>query len=462
MLLASVFTGAHTATAHERLTPENQLISLRHIMEQAQTENEKEAAMTLIGQTGTLQAMYYAGTYLQDKQVAEEAAEAIVAIALKHPEYNGEWTRQLVQKSLKHLDKKARKSAKQWLKDADPNEKGYVNLFNGKDLSGWKGLVDNPISRAKMSADQLKQKQEKADDIMRANWKVEDGLLVYEGHSFDNLCSEKAYGDFEMTVDWKLDPNGEEPDAGVYLRGTPQVQIWDIRRTNVGAQVGSGGLYNNQQHRSTPTSVEDNKLGEWNTFYIRMVGDKVTVKLNGVTVVDNVVLENYWDRKQPIFPREQIEMQAHGSKVFFRDIYLKELWHAPTPRTGNHSALRRTPTRPGHATACAWPLLLQKKGRTARPAFRGGRAEMPTAPCGLVAGTPGRWRDWRASPLAMPPHARLSSLPENAARCVGMCSALHRASQRTASAHAAHCIFQHTSVHLQKEWHRNDYRAASA
>ena len=325
LLLASVFTGAHTATAHERLTPENQLISLRHIMEQAQTENEKEAAMTLIGQTGTLQAMYYAGTYLQDKQVAEEAAEAIVAIALKHPEYNGEWTRQLVQKSLKHLDKKARKSAKQWLKDADPNEKGHVNLFNGKDLSGWKGLVDNPISRAKMSADQLKQKQEKADDIMRANWKVEDGLLVYEGHSFDNLCSEKAYGDFEMTVDWKLDPNGEEPDAGVYLRGTPQVQIWDIRRTNVGAQVGSGGLYNNQQHRSTPTSVEDNKLGEWNTFYIRMVGDKVTVKLNGVTVVDNVVLENYWDRKQPIFPREQIEMQAHGSKVFFRDIYLKEL-----------------------------------------------------------------------------------------------------------------------------------------
>ena len=128
-----------------------------------------------------------------------------------------------------------------------------------------------------------------------------------------------------MTVDWKLDPNGAEPDAGVYLRGTPQVQIWDIRRTNVGAQVGSGGLYNNQKNPSKPTSVEDNKLGEWNTFFIRMVGDKVTVKLNGITVVDNVTLENYWDRKQPIFPREQIEMQAHGSKVYFRDIYLKEL-----------------------------------------------------------------------------------------------------------------------------------------
>ncbi len=325
MLLASTFSVSQTLCAQENLTPENQLISLRHIMEQAKTEDEKEAALTLIGKTGTLQAMYYAGTYLSDKQVAEEAAEAIASIALKHPEYNGDITRELLKKSLKHLDSKQRKNAQAWLKKADKNEKGYVNLFNGKDLTGWKGLVENPIARAKMSADELKQKQEKADEAMRNDWKVEDGLLVYVGHGFDNLCSEKAYGDFEMTVDWKLDPNGEEPDAGVYLRGTPQVQIWDIRRTNVGAQVGSGGLYNNQQNRSTPTSVEDNKLGEWNTFYIKMVGDKVTVKLNGVTVVDNVVLENYWDRKQPIFPREQIEMQAHGSRVYFRDIYLKEL-----------------------------------------------------------------------------------------------------------------------------------------
>lgn len=325
MFLAAMCTGSQAARAQERLTPENQLISLRHIMEQAQTESEKEAALVLIGQTGTLQAMYYAGKYLSDKQVAEEAAEAVVAIALKHPELNGEQTRTLVQNSLKYLDKKQRKSAQQWLAQADKNEKGYVSLFNGKDLTGWKGLVQNPIARAKMSADQLKEAQEKADEAMRNDWKVEDGLLVYVGHGFDNLCTDKAYGDFEMTVDWKLDPNGEEPDAGVYLRGTPQVQIWDIRRTNVGAQVGSGGLYNNQKNRSTPTSVEDNKLGEWNTFHIKMVGDKVTVKLNGVTVVDNVTLENYWDRKQPIFPREQIEMQAHGSKVYFRDIYLKEL-----------------------------------------------------------------------------------------------------------------------------------------
>jgi hypothetical protein len=122
-----------------------------------------------------------------------------------------------------------------------------------------------------------------------------------------------------------LDPNGKEPDAGIYLRGTPQVQIWDLSRVNVGAQVGSGGLYNNQKNPSKPTCVADNKLGEWNTFYIKMVGDRVTVDLNGERVVNSVILENYWDRSQPIFPVEQLELQAHGSKVYYRDIYVKRL-----------------------------------------------------------------------------------------------------------------------------------------
>lgn len=289
MVLASMFLGSQQMRAQE-LTPENQLIYLRHIMEQAQTAQEKNATMLLIGQTGTLQAMMYAQSYLQDKSVKKTAEKAIACIAKAHPEY-----------------------------------KDFVSLFNGKDLTGWKGLVANPIKRAKMSESELAEAQKKADETMRKDWAVEDGCLTYVGKGFDNICTVKNYKNFEMTCDWKLDPNGDEPDAGVYLRGTPQVQIWDIRRTNVGAQVGSGGLYNNVKYESKPLSVQDNKLGEWNTFYIKMVGDKVTVKLNGTVVVDNVTLENYWDRSQPIFPSEQIEMQAHGSKVYFRDIFIREL-----------------------------------------------------------------------------------------------------------------------------------------
>ena len=185
--------------------------------------------------------------------------------------------------------------------------------------------MENPIKRRQMQGWELVEAQKRADEVMRADWTVQDGCLTYVGKGYDNICTVKDYADFEMYVDWRLDPNGKEPDAGIYLRGTPQVQIWDIARVNVGAQVGSGGLYNNQKHKGTPTEVADNPLGEWNSFYIKMVGDKVTVLLNGVKVVDEVVMENYWDRSQPIPACDQIEMQAHGSLVNFRDIYVREI-----------------------------------------------------------------------------------------------------------------------------------------
>jgi len=132
----------------------------------------------------------------------------------------------------------------------------------------------------------------------------------------------KQYGDFEMVVDWRITKKG---DSGIYLRGSPQVQIWDTSRVEVGAQVGSGGLYNNKINPANPTKVADNPVGEWNTFRIKMIGDKVTVFLNGELVVDNVILENYWDRSLPIFPKEAIELQAHGTDLAFRDIYVQEL-----------------------------------------------------------------------------------------------------------------------------------------
>jgi len=210
-------------------------------------------------------------------------------------------------------------------------KEGFVSIFNGKDLTGWKGLVENPIARAKMTPEELEKAQAKADEQMRKDWKVENGLLVFDGKGYDNLCTVKQYGDIEMYIDWMLDPSGKDADAGIYLRGTPQVQIWDTARVNVGAQVGSGGLYNNRINQSKPLKVADHAMGEWNTFYIRMTGDRVTVYLNGELVTDNVILENYWDRSQPIFPVEQIELQAHGSKVYYRNIYIKEL--PPSPHT---------------------------------------------------------------------------------------------------------------------------------
>ncbi len=197
------------------------------------------------------------------------------------------------------------------------DENGFRYLFNGKDLTGWKGLVGNPITRANMSTEELSSEQEKADKLMHEHWRVENGILIFDGHG-SHLCTTRDYKDFEMLVDWKIEPEG---DSGIYLRGSPQVQIWDPAQW----PVGSGGLYNNQDNPSKPLVSVDNPIGEWNNFRIRMIGDKVTVFLNGVLVADNVTMENYWDRSQPIFPTGQIELQSHGSKLHFREIKIKEL-----------------------------------------------------------------------------------------------------------------------------------------
>lgn len=309
-------------------TGENRLLSLRKAMEIAKTDAQKNAILQQIEKTGTFLGMLYAGEFLDQKPVQQAAANAVMNIALGNKEYMGTNVRALLNKVMEVLDNPDAGYQKEAIKKhlaEMPQGEGFVSLFNGKDLTSWKGLVQNPIARAKMKPAQLAKEQAKADENMRRDWKVEDGLLVFEGSGYDNLCTEKQYGDFEMYVDWMLDPAGPEADAGIYLRGTPQVQIWDTSRVNVGAQVGSGGLYNNQVNESKPSKVADNKLGEWNSFYIKMVGDRVTVVLNGEKVVDDVILENYWDRKLPIFPIEQIELQAHGSKVYYRNIYVKEL-----------------------------------------------------------------------------------------------------------------------------------------
>ncbi len=200
--------------------------------------------------------------------------------------------------------------------DNTPPE-GFTALFNGKDLSGWKGLVGNPKTRATMSEDALQAAQEKADAQMREHWTVEDGALVFDGKG-KSLCTAKDYGDFEMYVDWKILPAG---DSGIYLRGSPQVQIWDTR----GRPEGSGGLFNNKIHPTKPSKCADLPVGEWNSFRIKMVGEKVSVWLNGELVVDGVVMENYWERDKPIYPTGQIELQNHGNTLYFKNVYLREI-----------------------------------------------------------------------------------------------------------------------------------------
>ena len=209
--------------------------------------------------------------------------------------------------------------------------KGFTALFNGKDLTGWRGRQQDysPYVEAKLSREELAAKQAEWNTDRDAHWSVDAAKaeIVSDGKGVF-LATAKDYGDFEIYVDWLMvNHNG---DSGVYLRGYPQVQVWDPenpREERNGAAKGSGALWNDNPDNPGrwPLVKADNPVGQWNTFRIKMIGSKVWVWLNGKATVEGQVLDNYFDRTQPVLPRGPIELQTHGSEIRFRNIYVREI-----------------------------------------------------------------------------------------------------------------------------------------
>jgi len=314
-----------------KLPGAQRLLMYRNAMGFATSDAQKVRVLQSVAKTNTFLGIIYAGQFIEVPALQQAAAQAVRVLALGNIEFNGPEVVALLNRAAEVIkggdaiyEVPAIKQHLEKLSKID--EKGFVSIFNGKDLTGWKGLLaapyDNPYQRAKLNASKLAKLQKEANEAMAKSWSAVDGTILFNGQG-SSLCTEKQYGNFEMYVDWML-YDGKEPDAGIYLRGTPQVQIWDTRRTNVGAQVGSGGLYNNKNDNK-PLKVADNPVGQWNSFYIKMTDERVTVYLNGELVVNNVIMENYWNRELPIILKEQIELQAHGSKVAYRNLYIKEL-----------------------------------------------------------------------------------------------------------------------------------------
>jgi hypothetical protein len=310
--------------ANSHLNASQQLLLAQDLLEAKVNPLTEKQFLNRISRIPGIASFMLASIYLESPIVSGDAAKVIARLAINDVTVQGPAVRAALENALPLIegeDSAILVNAVKKLLKKMPYDYGFNKLFNGMDLSGWKALVGNPILRAKMGDSVLKVAEAKENIKTKGDWIAIDGELIFTGHG-DNLVTEKKYGDFEMYVDWKITAQG---DAGIYLRGTPQVQIWDTSRREVGAQVGSGGLYNNQKNQSKPLVVADNKIGSWNNFHIIMKGEKVTVYLNGILVTDNITLENYWDKKIPIFPKEQIELQAHGTYVAYRNIYLREL-----------------------------------------------------------------------------------------------------------------------------------------
>ena len=205
---------------------------------------------------------------------------------------------------------------------------GFEKLFNGENLEGWFGRsTQDPRELLAMSAEEFAKHRESTLDDIRKHWSVKDGVLINDGHGLF-LTTNRMYGDFELLLEYKTVPKA---DSGIYLRGLPQVQIWDTTEAGgkwgIGAKKGSGGLWNNSDGApgKDPLHHADRPFGEWNSVRIVMVGERVSVWLNDKHIVDHARLENYFDRQGSVPRRGPIQLQTHGGKIEWRNIFVREI-----------------------------------------------------------------------------------------------------------------------------------------
>jgi hypothetical protein len=206
--------------------------------------------------------------------------------------------------------------------------KGFTALFNGKDLTGWHGMPHfDPYKLAALPEEDRKKKIDDWTKDAFKHWSVAGNELINDGNGA-YLTTDQEFGDIELLIEYRTVPKA---DSGIYLRATPQVQIWDTTREGgkwgLGADKGSGGLWNNAKTSPgrDPLVHADKPFGEWNSFRILQVGERVTVYLNDKLVVDLARLENFWNHALPLPRKGQIQLQTHGGEIRWRNVFIREI-----------------------------------------------------------------------------------------------------------------------------------------
>ncbi len=205
-------------------------------------------------------------------------------------------------------------------------EQGFRSLYNGVDFTGWKFGPEH-----------------------EGHWRADDWSISFDGQGSD-LWSSEEFGDFVLIADWRWSGEAKDADlpvigadgaqvvgedgapltqrvkeagdSGIYLRGSSksQVNIWCW-------PVGSGEVYGYRTDAAMPPEVRaavtprtnaDAPLGSWNRFVITLKADRLTVVLNGQTVIEDAHLPG-------ISPRGPIALQMHGSPLQFANLYIKPL-----------------------------------------------------------------------------------------------------------------------------------------
>lgn len=206
---------------------------------------------------------------------------------------------------------------------------GYASIFNGHDLSGWHAIETfDPRKFNSLPEAERKAKIEAARVATGNFWRVENGEIVNDGNG-PFLTTDNEYRDFELLIEYKTVARA---DSGIYLKATPQVQIWDFtdeKKFKIGSDKGSGGLWNNPKDSAgkDPLHLADKPFGQWNKFHIQQLGSRTSVMLNDEPVVDHAIMENYWGKKSklPLIAKGPIQLQTHGGEIRWRNIFIREI-----------------------------------------------------------------------------------------------------------------------------------------
>ena len=272
-----------------------------------------------LAKTPEFPVLVLAVKYLDNPATAETAALAVKTAAAKNPDMGGE----IVASALKKAQEVYAELAKS---DADAGyavdeikgllaklpAEGFVPASLAPET--WKAVAGDPDARRAMKPKALAKAQQEADAAAAGTWNVADGVLT-GATGAPTLGSAKEYENFCLIVEWKTD--GE---AGLGIRSIPQIALGG---RNAGALTG------NMLHENTAPAAA-NRPGEWNTMEVRVVNDRVTVVLNGITTCNNVILENTCNREIPAYTEGQILLVGGTAPVSFREMYVREL--PPTPR----------------------------------------------------------------------------------------------------------------------------------
>ncbi|WP_295935933.1 family 16 glycoside hydrolase [uncultured Alistipes sp.] len=307
--------------AKEPMTPIRRYQYYRQGLELKPTAAVRKKLLGYLSSVYTLPALMLAADYLSDTEVAEPAAHAVKTIVAKStPMPGGEAVRVILEQ--------AREVYRQ--KMLTVTDAGYavdeITELLGKipaagfaalpvdNLAGWRAVPGNPAGAKKPMAHELAKLRKAAAEAMAQNWSTNDGLLSFAGKTPSTIAMGKEYENFEMWIEWR-----SAGLTGIAVRSVPCIALVETEENTTPAAG----------RRKLAFSIPADAGNKWNTLYVKVMDDRITLCENGVVIAENAVLENPDTPGIPVPVRGAIQLLGDAAAADFRDIYINELPSTP-------------------------------------------------------------------------------------------------------------------------------------